>query len=81
MLNIRKDLEILLNIFRQNNIQNSISFAKYLFSFQLTNKIDSNIIVLIKKLNGLSLILTIASIYLEQISISFLDYLYLYKVS
>lgn len=44
-----------------------------------TNKTDPDAIVLVKEFDGLPLALSTAGVYLEYITISFSDYLRLYK--
>jgi hypothetical protein len=46
-----------------------------------TNKTDPSAIELIKELDGLSLALSTAGAYLEHISMTLSDYLWLYKAS
>jgi len=55
-------------------------FAIYIF-LDNTNKIDPSAIKLVKELDGLPLALSIASVYLKHVSVTFSDYLRLYKAS
>lgn len=80
MLDVKEGFKILSNILRRKDIIKGMPFAIYIF-LDNTNKIDPSAIKLVKELDGLPLALSIASVYLKHVSVTFSDYLRLYKAS
>jgi hypothetical protein len=71
-------LEILSNASRREGLRSGKDIPG-ICTIALNSVIDPDTIKLAKELNGLPLVLATAGVYLDQVAMSLLDYLRLYK--
>jgi hypothetical protein len=74
---VRNSLEILLNVLRREGLRSGKN-ALYVCNTDLILILDLDTIILTRELDGLLLALATASVYLDQVATSFMDYLYIY---
>jgi tetratricopeptide (TPR) repeat protein len=78
--NVGDSLVILSNASRREELMNGMRFLKF-FITALTYMLDPDAVRLAEELDGFPLALATAGAYLNQVSIDFADYLWLYKTS
>jgi hypothetical protein len=78
LANVYDSLKMLSYTLQRNNIIDNILFL-IINNCIINLFIDAAVIKLVKKLDGLLLALATAGVYLDQVLISFADYLHLYK--